>query len=292
MIKSMTGFGATEMVVGAYHHRVEVRSVNSKFCDVKVKSPTDLNWLEIKVQQYIKQMISRGHVEVLLYRGASQKSEEGALEINWDLAEEYYKAYQSIRHKFGISHDVTLAMVTNAREVITLKQGDEDQDATWEKVKVALDEALKSVLAMRENEGKALAVDLAGRCNVINDSINAIAALAPTVVDSYRKRLLEKIESISDQELDQTRLAQEVCYFSDRCDITEELTRLKSHIQQFLHFLEESEPVGRKLDFLVQEMNRETNTIGSKSGSAEISQKVVDIKSEIEKLREQIQNVE
>jgi len=292
MIKSMTGFGASEVVVGAYHHRVEVRSVNSKFCDVKVKSPTDLNWMEIKIQQLIKKSFARGHIEVLFFRGSSLKTDEGSLNVNWALAEEYYKAYQSIKHKFGISHDVSLAMVTNAREVITLKQSDEDQDATWDKAKKALDAAIESVITMRKAEGKALAMDLAGRCNTITDVLKSISNVAPTVVENYKKRLMDKIEQISEQELDQVRLSQEVCYYADRCDITEELTRLKSHIQQFLHFLDSKEPVGRRLDFLVQEMNRETNTIGSKSGSADISQKVVEIKSEIEKLREQIQNVE
>ncbi len=292
MIKSMTGFGSTEVSLGDYRHRLEVKSVNSKFCDVKVRIPNELTGLDIKIQQYVRSKIARGHVEIFVGREALTGTSGGSVSVNWDLAESYYKAYQSIRAKFGINQDASLAMVTNAREVITINRNEEDQETLWTHFREALDESFLSVIRMREAEGQVLAVDMAGRCNSLRETIGFIAKRAPQVVEAYRKRLKEKIQSVNDEELDAARLAQEVCYFADRCDITEELTRLKSHIQQFLNFLEQDEPVGRRLDFLVQEMNREANTIGSKSSSAEVSQAVVEIKSELEKLREQIQNVE
>jgi uncharacterized protein (TIGR00255 family) len=292
MIKSMTGFGTTDLVIGAYHHRLDIRTVNSKFCDVKTKIPPDLNWLDIRIQQYVQKVFARGHIEVLLFRDSVDASQPNSLSVNWNLAEAYYKTYQSIKHKFGISHDVNLSMVTNARDVISISAGEVDPEITWRKVEAALEKIIVSVNEMRNTEGRALAMDLAGRCNTIKEFLNSIGKLAPTIVETYRQKLEEKIAKLAPQEIDDSRLAQEVCYFSDRCDITEEITRLRSHIQQFLFYLDSEEPVGRKLDFLVQEMNRETNTIGSKSNSAEISQQVVEVKSELEKIREQIQNVE
>lgn len=292
MIKSMTGFGSADLTVGAYFHRVEIRSVNGKFCDIKVKSPADMSWMELDIKAHLKSHFVRGHIEVLIFRESGKSDATGNLHINWDLAEDYHKAYQSIRHKFGIKQDASLAMMTNAREVITIKSGDEEKETTWLKTRKALNEAVESVVEMRTNEGKSLAIDLAGRCDILNKNTHIIGELAPQVVEQYKQRLSEKIAQISSQEIDDARLAQEICYFADRCDITEEQIRLRSHFQQFLQILESDDAVGRKLDFLVQEMNREANTIGSKSNSTEISHLIVEIKSEIEKLREQIQNVE
>ena len=292
MIRSMTGFGSKELLLGAYHHRVEVRSVNSKYCDIKVKNPLDLAGFEVRIQQYIRRKFARGHIDILIFRDAADAEIPRGVRVNWELAEQYYKNYQSIRHKFGIGQDISMALIANAREVVTLLRQEEDPEESWKKIRAVLDEATQSVMEMREAEGKILAVDMAGRCNTIKEFTVQIGKLSPTVVENYKKRLREKIAAITPVELDEDRLLQEVCYFADRCDTTEELTRLRSHLQQFLRFLNEDEPVGRKLDFLVQEMNREANTIGSKSNNASISQIVVEIKSELEKLREQIQNVE
>lgn len=292
MIRSMTGFGSTDILIGAYRHRLDIRAVNSKFCDIKTKVPPDLNWLDLRIQQYVQKHFARGHIEVLLFRNGVDASQPNTLSVNWELAEAYHKVYQSIKHKFGLSHDVNLSMITNARDVISISTGDVHQEDTWSKVAAVLNGVIASVNEMRISEGRALAMDLAARANSIREHLTTIAKVAPATVENYRQRLAEKIAKLSPQEIDDARLAQEVCYFSDRCDITEEITRLRSHIQQFLHYLEAEEPVGRKLDFLVQEMNREVNTIGSKSNSAEISQQVVEVKSELERIREQIQNVE
>ena len=208
------------------------------------------------------------------------------------MAEQYFKTYQSFKERFGIHQDPNLSMLTGAKEVITVSRKGADPEATWKKLSKGFDQALQALDEMRSEEGKALAIDLAGRCNLIREMTQKIAKLVPETVDAYREKLEERIGAIAPAELDQNRLNQEVCYFSDRCDVSEEITRLKSHIQQFLKFLESSDPVGRRLDFLLQEMNRETNTIGSKSSNAEISHIVVDVKGELEKLREQVQNVE
>lgn len=288
----MTGFGSTSVTLGGYHHRIEVKTVNSKFIDTKVRVPPDYQGLDIRIQKFVKERLSRGHVEVGVMRDFADADTPKTVVVNWDLADSYYKAFQSIKAKYGINQDASLAMVTNAREVITIQRGQTDIDKLWKSLEPVMGEVLESVIEMRESEGKSLAVDLAGRCNTIKEITNKIGKIAPGVVESYQKKLEEKIAQIQPQELDNSRLVQEVCYFADRCDVTEELIRLKSHTQQFLHFLDSDEPVGRKLDFLVQEMNREANTIGSKSTSAEIALLVVDLKSELEKVREQIQNVE
>ncbi|RJO64117.1 MAG: YicC family protein [Myxococcales bacterium] len=292
MIRSMTGFGAAEITVGVMRHRIEIKAVNGKFCDVKIKLPQDYSSLEVNVQQTIRSAINRGHIEIYVSRDIGSGDGPTGVVVNWALAESYYKAYQSIRHKFGIGQDVSLAMVTNAREVITFQQRDENIDAVWIKLEEGIKAAVAAVVRMREAEGKTLAVDMAGRCNAIREMVGQVNKLAPTILEQYKKRLEEKIAAVNPAEIDESRLAQEIVYFSDRSDITEEVTRLRSHLQQFLHFLNAEEPVGRKLDFIVQEMNREANTIGSKCSSAEVAQLVVEIKTELEKLREQIQNIE
>jgi len=288
----MTGFGAAEITVGVMRHRIEIKAVNGKFCDVKIKLPQDYSSLEVNVQQTIRSAINRGHIEIYVSRDIGSGDGPTGVVVNWALAESYYKAYQSIRHKFGIGQDVSLAMVTNAREVITFQQRDENIDAVWIKLEEGIKAAVAAVVRMREAEGKTLAVDMAGRCNAIREMVGQVNKLAPTILEQYKKRLEEKIAAVNPAEIDESRLAQEIVYFSDRSDITEEVTRLRSHLQQFLHFLNAEEPVGRKLDFIVQEMNREANTIGSKCSSAEVAQLVVEIKTELEKLREQIQNIE
>lgn len=292
MVKSMTGFGSSELVLGAFHHRLEVRAVNSKYCDIKVKTPPDLSIYEIRIHELVRQRLTRGRIEVVINRDAAEPDVARSVRVNWALAEQYHRAYTSMREKFSVPQDINLSMLVNARDVITLAREDEDSEAVWKRLEKGLEGTLASVIRMREAEGRTLAMDMAGRCNALRERLSQVQKIAPTVVEGYRKRLVEKIAAISPQEIDESRLAQEIVYYADRCDVAEELTRLKSHIQQLLSYLEADEPVGRKLDFLVQEMNREANTIGSKSNSAPISLHVVEIKSELERLREQIQNVE
>ena len=293
MIKSMTGFGSTDLAVGAFHHRIELRSVNSKFCDIKVKTPPDMNGLEQHIMAKIRERLARGRVDLLVYREAAEMDVPRAVTVNWDLLDQYFKAYRSIREKYGVNQDINLNNMINAREVVTLQRQAGDLESMWKSLEPGIDTVLDSLIDMRENEGRLLAVDMAGRLDIIKKIVGKLAVLAPEMVEIYKKRLEERIAALLPQGgVDETRLAQEVLFFADRTDITEEIIRLKSHIQQFLTFLDIVEPVGRKLDFLIQGMNREINTIGSKSSSAEISQMVVEVKSELEKLREQIQNVE
>ena len=292
MIKSMTGYGTGNASLGDTVVSVEIKAVNSKFLDAKLYSPPEFHGLEMEIKKRLRQSISRGRVEVFLnYDGDSIDSGK-KLMIDWALADQYFQAFQSFKERFGIHQDPNLSMLTGAKEVITVSRKGADPGETWKKLEPGFDAALKVLDDMRQEEGKALAIDLAGRCNLIRELTQKIAKIVPQTVEAYREKLEERIGAIAPQELDQNRLNQEVCYFTDRCDVSEEITRLKSHIQQFLRFLESSEPVGRRLDFLLQEMNRETNTVGSKSGSAEVSHTVVEIKGELEKLREQVQNVE
>ncbi len=291
MIKSMTGYGTARCEKGGVTHVVEVKSVNSKFCDIKTRLPFGYSGLEIEVIQHLKSRIPRGRIDVVITRENSPDGPKD-VSVNLPLAEAFVKEMNKLRQHLNINQDVNLSMILGAREIVSFNRKEEDIEALWAVIKPALDEALDNLIEMREREGKALALDLAGRCNSLKEMVQDVSGQAPKVVEHYREKILERIAELKLGELDESRLAQEVCLYADRVDITEEITRLRSHFQQFLRLLDSEEPQGRKLDFLLQEMNRETNTIGSKCNNGEISLVVVDMKSGLEKLREQVQNVE
>jgi uncharacterized protein (TIGR00255 family) len=291
MIRSMTGFGAGRGASGAEELDVEIRSVNHKFCEVKVRAPRELGALEIEAGRFVKERLARGGIEVAIRRPAA--SSGLAPRIDAALAESYARAFRELQARLGLPGAITLADVIGADGVVRLEERSVDVDAAREALRRALGTALDALVEMRAREGEALARDLAGRVAGIERSVARIEALGPETVEHHRARLGERVRELArGVAVDPGRLEQEVVLLADRTDVTEELTRLRSHLAQMRGLLELAEPAGRKLDFLVQEMHREVNTIGSKSQSAEIAALVVAMKAEIERMREQVQNVE
>ncbi len=291
MIRSMTGFGAGHGAAGGEELDVEIRSVNHKFCEVKVRLPRELAALEIEIAKAVKERLARGGVEVAVRRpgpGAGL-----APRVDVALAESYARAFHEIQARLGLPGAVTLADVLAADGVVRLEERSVSPEAAREALRRALGAALDALSEMRAREGEALARDLAARLDLIEASVARVEILVPQVVEHHRARLAERVlELTRGIALDPARLAQEVALLADRTDVTEEMTRLRSHLAQARALLGLAEPAGRKLDFLVQEMHREVNTIGSKAQSAEIAAIVVAMKAEVERMREQVQNVE
>ncbi len=291
MIRSMTGFGAGRAAEGDEEIDVEARSVNHKFCEVKARLPRELSALEIEVTRTVKDRLARGGVDVTVRRAATRSSLVPRVDVA--LAEEYARAFRELRGRIGLAGDVALADLIAAEGVVRLDERPVDPDAVRRAVLGAVEQALTALTGMREREGAALARDLESRLATIEAIVAQVAELAPTSIEHYRTRLQERVSEVARGfTLDPARLAQEVALFADRMDVSEELTRMGSHVAQVRALLAGREPAGRKMEFVVQEMHREANTIGSKSQSAAISAAVVGLKAEIERMREQVQNVE
>ena len=291
MIRSMTGFGAGRGGAAGEVVEAEVRSVNHKFCEVKARLPREMAALETDLVRQVKDRLARGGVEFSLRRSATR----GALtpRVDAELAAGYARAFEEVRARLGLSGQVSLSEVLAADGVVTLEERAVDLEAARSAAAEALAGALEALLTMREREGAALARDLEGRLAVVEGVAARLAELSPLSVETYRARLHERVAELSrGLAPDPARLATEVALFADRMDVAEEITRLRSHFAQMRSLLAKPEPAGRKMDFLVQEMHREVNTIGSKSQSAEIAAAVVSLKAEVERMREQVQNVE
>jgi uncharacterized protein (TIGR00255 family) len=291
MIRSMTGFGAGRGGAAGEVVEAEVRSVNHKFCEVKARLPREMAALETDLVRQVKDRLARGGVEFSLRRTTAR----GALSprVDAELAAEYARAFEEVRARLGLSGQVSLSEVLAADGVVTLEERAVDLESARTAGTAALAAALDALLAMREREGAALSRDLESRLTVVEGIAARLAELSPRSVEDYRARLHERVAELSrGLAPDPARLATEVALFADRTDVTEELTRLSSHVAQMRGLLASGEPAGRKMDFLVQEMHREANTVGSKSQSAEAAAAVVSLKAEIERMREQVQNVE
>ncbi|UFS68950.1 YicC family protein [Geomonas sp. RF6] len=292
MIKSMTGYGKGEVPYAGGKIVVEIRCVNHRYGEISVKLPRQLLRFENDIKKRVSQQLQRGKIDVFIQvEGASGA---GAPTLNLQLAFGYYKALNSIREALGIGEPVTLAMIAGQKDVITLAT---DSEAPPEEVPqelvAALDEGLQRVEEMRLFEGESLLADFLKRRSTLEELIRQVSERAPSVVGECMIRLKDRVASLlSDGGLPEERLALEVAVLADKCDVTEELVRLASHLRQFDETLARPEPVGRKLDFLLQEINREVNTIGSKANDAQIAACVVELKAELEKIREQVQNVE
>jgi uncharacterized protein (TIGR00255 family) len=291
MIRSMTGFGAGRGGAAGEVVEAEVRSVNHKFCEVKARLPREMSPLETELVRQVKDRLARGGIEFSLRRSSAR----GALapRVDAELAAAYAAAFEEVRARLGLSGQVSLSEVLAADGVVTLEERAVDLDSARTAGAEALAAALDALVAMREREGAALARDLESRLQVVEKIAARLAELSPDSVEAYRTRLHERVAELSrGLAPDPVRLATEVALFADRTDVTEELTRLASHVAQMRGLLASGEPAGRKMDFLVQEMHREANTVGSKSQSAEAAAAVVSLKAEIERMREQVQNVE
>jgi uncharacterized protein (TIGR00255 family) len=293
VIRSMTGFGAGRAEQGGEAVAVEARSVNGKFCEVRARLPRELAALEPAIGKAVKARIARGAVDVTVRREGAGAFGGSVPEINLPLAAAYAKALREMQSELGLTGELGLAELLALEGVVRLAERTPDTAGTEAAALSALDRAISALEEMRAREGDSLARDLHARLGAIETHAEAIRELSPRSIEAYRDRLAARVAELSrGTPADPARLAQEVAFFADRVDIAEELTRLQSHLSQMRALIDAGGPVGRKLEFLVQELNREVNTVGSKSQNAAISARVVDLKAELERVREQIANVE
>ena len=288
----MTGYGRGQATVDGTDILVEIKSVNNRYYDFSARLPRMYDYLEEKLKTFMNGSISRGKIEVSvsIYNSGS-KSEE--ISINLDVANGYINALREANQSLGLTDDITLSHVSRFPEVFIVKKIIEDEESVWNNIKPVAEEAVAKFVAMRETEGEKMKEDLSSRLDFILSKVEEVEKISPTTTENYRNRLYQKLKDVlSDNNIDEQRILTEAAIFSEKVAVDEETVRLRSHISQFRELLETDEPVGRKLDFLVQEMNRESNTIGSKAQDIAITKIVVDVKSEIEKIREQIQNIE
>jgi uncharacterized protein (TIGR00255 family) len=291
-MQSMTGYGRAEVNHAHFHLTIEARSVNHRFLDVSLRYPRPYAPLESRMKRLVSDHFARGRIEIKV---VERRNDEGRWDLSFDyaLAQQYYQAVQTLQERLSLTGPINLNTILNLREVVNLEEAAEDVEEIWEFVAQGLDHALQALKQMRLQEGAFLCRDLQSRIQIIVNHITAIRQRVPQVVTIYRQRLQQRVEELFQQfELDADRLSQEAILFAERSDVTEELTRLESHVLAFERLLGSPEAVGRKIEFLVQEMHREINTIASKSNDADISQRVVEVKSEFERIREQIQNIE
>ena len=292
-MRSMTGYGRGESARDGVKFTVELNSVNRKQSDITANLPKELIELEPRLRDEINAHLSRGRINAIVtfHRSASRAEEQVGLDV--DLARGYLRAIHKLQKEMKLAGPVTLDTILRAPGVLKLTESTVDAEAMWPGIETALRKALGQLVKMREREGKHLAGDLAGRINSLTTGLDRIRQIAPDTVKRYRDVLHARVKEAGlDVMPDDERLLKEVVLFADRCDMSEELTRMESHLRQFRDCLKSSEPVGRTLDFLSQEMNREINTIGSKANAADVSQEVVRLKAELEKIREQVQNIE
>lgn len=291
-MKSMTGFGRGQFTADGMDILAEVRSVNHRFLECTVRLPRAYSFLEEPIKKAVQQVAARGKVEVNLTMQLPE-SATNTVAVNVELANAYCQALQAANETLQLQDDLTLSTLLRLPDVCTVQKQPMQEEEIWSDTKIALEQALQRFIAMRETEGEKLRQDVLSRLQTITQHLTVVEAEAPTMQQNYYDRLYQKLQTLlEDQSIDAQRLVTEAAVFSEKVAIDEETVRLRSHLQQCADLLEAKEPVGRKLDFLVQEMNREVNTIGSKAQNLSITQLVVEMKSEIEKIREQIQNIE
>ena len=299
MLKSMTGFGRGQYEDENFSVTVEMKTVNHRYNEVAIRLPRFLNPLEDKIRKTILKTVNRGRIDVFINADYTS-SENCTLKVDKNLAAAYHRALQEVGSAIGLE-ELTLnsaqevMYLSRCQDVINVKEGFFDVETVWPKVEQAVAEALKNLVAMRETEGGNIYGDFIYRADLIAEKLTQIEARSPMVVEEYQAKLTDRLNNLlADHNItvEPERLLQEVAIFADRASITEEIVRLKSHIKQFKNIINSDQPVGRKLDFLIQEFNREANTIASKANDYTLAQIVVEIKAEIERIREQIQNIE
>lgn len=292
MIKSMTGYGRYEIVDEAKKIVIDMKSVNQRFCDVNVKVPRAYGYLEEKIKEYVSSLISRGKVDVFVYI-ENYSSDNKLISLDKPLCDNYYKVISELKEAYGLNDEISLSTLLRFQDIFVVKQEEEDKDAAWDMVLSCLAPAAEDFIKSREREGQRMLTDLKEKGENIKAMVEEVEKRAPQIVEEYAEKLKTRMaELLGDVNIDEGRLLTEVGIMADRVCIAEELVRLKSHLTELEKILSLDEAVGRKLDFLVQEINREINTIGSKSNDIEAARLVVNMKSEVEKMREQIQNIE
>ncbi len=292
-MKSMTGFGRAKLEKNDRIYNIEIKSVNHKYSDISVKLPKSLIYVEDKIKKQISLKIARGKIDVFVsFENYSAKGKD--IIVNEELVKKYLEKFKLLAEQNNLSQEIPVAEIIKLPEVLTIKETEDEEDTIQSELLECLEQAINNFVEMREAEANKIKEDLEARINDVEQSVQKISTYSTRLVEEYVVKLEERIKEILKTDvIDEARLAMEVVLYADKCSVEEELTRLKSHIDQFRTLINSKEgPVGKKLDFLIQEMNRETNTMGSKSGSLEITNLVVDIKTKLEDIREQIQNIE
>lgn len=291
-MESMTGYGSAEGPSALGAISTEVRSVNHRFCDITLKLARKLSSLENRIKELIRTRFSRGRFDMIVRLDSSERNAY-RLEPDLDMARQYLDALRTLKTKLRLRGEISLEMIAQAKDIIVSVEDEEEIEKHWEEIKPVIEQALDAVKAMRRQEGKGLAVDLRKRIRSVRTLVEGIVVRAPQVTEDYRRKLGQRLEKmLNGTNLDPVRFNQEVAFFAERSDISEETVRMLSHLAQLEQTMQSDEPMGRKLEFLVQEIHREANTVSSKANDETISHDVVEIKGELEKIREQIQNLE
>ena len=293
MAKSMTGFGMGEYKDDKYNISVECKTINHKYLDVNPRLPRKVSFLEDRLRQLVKDYISRGRVDMFI-KFDTGSSSGAKLVYDEDLAKQYFEILKRIKDGFDLKQEINPVEISKFPEIVSVTEAEDDEEILWNALREASEKALMSLSNMRKEEGTKLEKDIIERSNLLEKYIDDVERFSDTVVEDYRSRLNQRIGEILENPalVDEARLAQEVAIYADKSSITEEIVRFRSHINQLRNTIVNDDSIGRKLDFLIQEMNREVNTIGSKSSAIDITNLVIQIKAELEKIREQVQNIE
>lgn len=292
MIKSMTGFGRCEIAEADRKFTVEMKGVNHRYLDVNIRMPKKLNFFESAIRNLLKQYVQRGKIDIFIgYEDMTES--QMTLKYNQKLAEEYMASFKQMKEQFGLDNDVRVSTLARCPEVLTMEEQSVDEEELWSGLEKAMKGACEQFVQTKTTEGENLKKDIIGKLDGMLEVVARVEERSPQIVAEYREKLETKVkELLGDTQIDEGRIAAEVVIFSDKICTDEEVVRLKSHIKHMKETLEQTEGIGRKLDFIAQEMNREANTILSKANDLEVSNYAIDLKTEIEKIREQIQNIE
>ena len=290
-MKSMTGYGKSSLDINSREYQVEIKTVNHKYIDINIKIPKVISYLEDEIRKLVTSQIKRGKIDIsITFDNYSNEGHD--IKINYELAKMYIESFKKLAKEENISSNIDITEISKLPDVLTIKSNIDENEIQKELLEV-VNNALKQVLLMREKEGNRILEDILDKILQINTRIEEIFSLSTGLIDEYVVKLETRIKEIlRTEDIDKSRLMQEVVIYADKCSVEEEVTRMKSHIMQFKDILKQNNPIGKKLDFLLQEMNRETNTIGSKANNLEITNRVIDIKTILEDIREQIQNIE
>ena len=292
MIKSMTGYGRCERIIGTKKITAELKSVNHRFSDYNIKVPRQYGFLEDRVRQLISKEVARGKIDVYVSLESCGEADKTVM-VNKELAGNYVEILRDLCETFSLKDDISVSTIASFTDIFRAEPKRDDEEEIWTAVSEVLADAVSSFISMRAREGERIERDLRERVTYMKSLANEIDKLSPMAVEAYKAKLYQKIKEVIDErEPDDARILTEVAIFADKVAVNEETVRLASHYDEFFSILDSNEPAGRKLDFLIQEINREVNTIGSKASDLEIAKLVVTLKGEIEKLREQIQNIE
>lgn len=292
MIRSMTGYGSAEEVINGRSIRVEIKSVNHRYFEYSARVPRSCGFVEERMKRLLSGVISRGKVDV----GVTIQTVDGIdeeININRDVVKNYVEALRSVKNEFDLADDLSLSSIAKLPDVFTVVKAETDEEALWKDIESVAKRALDSFVEGREAEGERLKADVLLKIAAIEEKVSFVESRSPETVKEYRARLLDKMhEVLENTQIDEGRILQEAAIYADKVAVDEETVRLRSHMKELRKTLDKSEPIGKSLDFRIQEVNRETNTIGSKCSDAAIADTVIEMKNTIEKIREQIQNIE